>query len=679
MNVSVPQQSSNGRLLPSASRGAYRPELDGLRALAIVPVVLFHSEIAAFDGGYIGVDVFFVVSGFLITGILSRALSDGSFSLKSFYERRARRILPALLVVLIATILVGLLILLPRELSELGKATAATALFLSNVFLFYNTGYFAQDAATSPLLHTWSLGVEEQFYLCYPLFLLFLHRRGISLLHGILAAGAASLALSAVTVITSPSATFYFMPTRLWELLIGGAIVLAPEWNSQWSSRLREIAAAAGILLILAAALLYDVTTPFPGPSALVPCAGAALVIWASHGTKVGALLASPPLRFVGLISYSLYLWHWPVLVYARLLSGGNLNQPEAALCIVLILLLSIWSWRFVEEPYRGRAGRSPKTLHKAAAAIAVVCGVGLAVSPGLASRLSPRATQLSEVPTVPRALEVQGCFFWPDSKSTSVDKCLSAGGPGPLMVAWGDSHALLIAPAVARSVPIEFRLLGRASCAPFVAMVAARRGTVDRECGKFNSSAFRAIVSNPNVKVVLLAGRWARFTFPIRDDDARSLVSPGDTSMSPGENALLAEVASTVAALQRAGKVVVLMGVVPEFEQPLPSCLARASQFGRAEHLCRYRDQTLPSSLFSSQFSAAAAKATNALVIKPSDSLCPDGACRRLINGTPVTFDRNHLTPEAVSFVIGDPRAQHVLRAAVEQATSGSPRQPGR
>src|SRR4051812_27608716 len=301
----------------------YRPEIDGLRAIAVAAVVLFHLQLGC-PGGYVGVDVFLVISGFLITSLIWTRLEDGTFTFAEFWERRARRIVPALAAVTIATLAAGWFMLLPADFKSLGKDAASQALFAANIRYWLDTGYFAAAADEKPLLHTWSLAIEEQFYVLMPLALWVVFRAraakkrelAIALLLGCLVA---SFALSAYGVVHYSSSTFYLLPTRAWELLLGGVLSFMPAAHERLRARAgRELAELFGLALIAWAAVAYTPKTPFPGIAALMPTGGAAILIWAASqkrgeaSTTVETLLASRPVVLVGLMSYSIYLWHWP-------------------------------------------------------------------------------------------------------------------------------------------------------------------------------------------------------------------------------------------------------------------------------------------------------------------------------------------------------------------------------
>src|ERR1700674_821671 len=340
------------------SKHFYRPDIDGLRALAVLPVILFHANLF-FPGGFVGVDVFFVISGYLITQIIERDLQANRFSVLVFYQRRIRRIFPALFVMFAVTILTAYLFMPPLELKDFGQSLLASSAFYSNFFFFRQSGYFAPTSEYAPLLHTWTLSVEEQFYVCWPLFLGVLTKTAKSkwkvpttvfILLG-------ALLLSAHWVNTHPNAAFYLLPSRAWELALG-ALLSFPSVSSVLARiprKIASVASLAGILFLGLAVVTYDNLTPLPGFAALLPCVGAALVIAAGVGgpSAGGRVLSLRPLVWTGLISYSLYLWHWPILVFGRMIANHKLDAAERVSFIVLIFIVAWLSWRFVESPFR--------------------------------------------------------------------------------------------------------------------------------------------------------------------------------------------------------------------------------------------------------------------------------------------------------------------------------------
>lgn len=386
---------------------AYRPEVDGLRAIAVLAVVLCHANYG-FRGGYVGVDVFFVISGFLISSLLLNDLERGVFKFSNFWERRARRIIPALVLVTLVTVVIGWFLLLPVDYTNLGSAAASLAVFSANIYFWRDSGYFSAAAQEKPLLHTWSLAVEEQFYLFAPILLWWWYRYGkrqrTTALYTVAAMFILSFGASVYGADHYRYATFYLLPARVWEFLLGGVLVFASSPCSWLNHRLvREISAVLGLALIFGSALSFTEKTTFPGFAALPPCLGAAMFILANRRkngaapTVAGAVLSFRPLTFVGLISYSLYLWHWPLLAFSKYLSlDPSMWLDRRFLILSCSFLLAVLSWKFVELPFRERRlAKSKKSMFICAVAglsAILICGLTCIGTNGFPKRFSPQA-----------------------------------------------------------------------------------------------------------------------------------------------------------------------------------------------------------------------------------------------------------------------------------------------
>lgn len=368
----------------------YRPEIDGLRALAVLPVIFFHAGVEWLSGGYVGVDIFFVISGFLITTIIYSELSEKKFSILKFYERRARRILPALFFVLTFSTVVAVFTMLPYKLVTYGQALVGTVLFISNVVLWKQSGYFATESEMNPLLHTWSLGVEEQYYLFFPLGLMliwWMKRQWV--ITFLVIAGIASLLLSEWASSNMPNANFYLLPTRVWELLVGGLLSIVLIKGNQPGKKAGEIISFAGLLSIAVSIFLYDSQTPFPSFYALLPVLGSAAIIYAATpATLTGKLLSARPLVLIGLISYSAYLWHQPLFAFARIMEPSD--EPGLSFMIALgffSIFLAFVTWKYVEQPFRNKKKYDRNWVFGTSvigSALFVLAGVGILVSKGL-------------------------------------------------------------------------------------------------------------------------------------------------------------------------------------------------------------------------------------------------------------------------------------------------------
>jgi peptidoglycan/LPS O-acetylase OafA/YrhL len=432
---------------------AYRPDIDGMRAVAVLLVLGYHIDISWLGGGFVGVDVFFVISGYLISAIILKDIEAGRFTIGGFYERRIRRILPALLVTLLGTFALGLIFLLPTEMLDFGHSLMAAALSVSNVFFWLKAGYFDAPALSKPLLHTWSLAVEEQFYLLFPLFLVLVRRWGGGRLRAaVVGAAFVSLGASIFSLPRWPTATFYLVHTRAWELLIGTILALRVFPRIQGAAA-RNAASLLGLGLVVVAAHWFNDSTAFPGAAALLPCVGAALIIAAGEtgGSLVGRILAFKPVVFVGLISYSLYLWHWPIIVFHGLDPVFPLSFSRKAIKLLLLatsIVAAGLSWRFVELPFRkGRLKIGGPALFTGAAlgtGTAIALAAAIMAGNGFPSRYAPEVSQIGDYLEA-RTPDREGtCFITSryEFKDYDADVCLKrdAGKKNYLLV--GDSHA---------------------------------------------------------------------------------------------------------------------------------------------------------------------------------------------------------------------------------------------
>lgn len=470
----------------------YRREIDGLRALAVVPVILFHAGFGAFGGGFVGVDVFFVISGYLITSIILAEKQTGSFSLVGFYERRARRILPALSFVMAVCIPIAWLILLPSDMKDFSQSLTAVSVFASNILFWQKSGYFDSAAELKPLLHTWSLAVEEQYYVLFPVFLMLVWRLGRRWIAGVLAAMAiVSLGMAQFLVSSEPAATFFLLPTRGWELLIGAliAVCLAQRDEIDLGQVVNQSVAALGLILIIYGVVAFDDRTPFPSLYALVPTIGAALaILFATPKTLVGQVLGNKLFVGVGLVSYSAYLWHQPLFAFAR---HTSLTQPSAFALSMLALAavaLAYFSWRFVEMPFRRREGISRTRLFAfAIGASAFFACLGLfghytnGFESTYISSLNERQRAILARPRETK-LDDGDCHFYgydmDDDIKRRLDACYEKYGKALLVL--GDSHAGNMFRALSVSSSHRFVVgLSHAGCRPHSPSNACQYGRV--------------------------------------------------------------------------------------------------------------------------------------------------------------------------------------------------------
>ena len=429
----------------------------------MLSVVFFHAGLGV-TGGFVGVDVFFVVSGFLITSLIVKDLENGMFTLGNFWERRARRIMPAMLVVVFATLIAGWFLLLPSDYASLGRSAAWQALSGANFHFWFNTGYFESHAEEQPLLHTWSLAVEEQFYLVVPLLLLGLvripsPRRNYIMLLCFAVGIVISLAVSIYGVARHPAAAFYLLPTRAWELLCGAAVAVFPVAWAPRSRLARELFSLFGLTGILIPCLLYTKSTPFPGLAAVPPCLGAAMFIWAStsqqkqseaHLPLIARFLSLRPIVFVGLISYSLYLWHWPLFAYSTYWALEPKSLVYSLAIVGISFGLAILTWHYVETPFRKRIVCIERTGMFAFCATGVTVIVAFAsvliFGKGLPLRLPAQAIEYAN------AKNDRGYIHEMSAADILGERFIRIGNPDPnnpiSLLLWGDSHAMAASPA---------------------------------------------------------------------------------------------------------------------------------------------------------------------------------------------------------------------------------------
>jgi peptidoglycan/LPS O-acetylase OafA/YrhL len=643
----------------------YRLDIDGLRAVAVLPVVLYHAGVTGFSGGFVGVDVFFVISGFLITTIVQKDISDERFSLMSFYARRAQRILPALAAVMIVCISLGWFLLVPSEFERLGRATRAAALFASNFHFARSSGYFAPAADYELLLHTWSLAVEEQFYLVFPLLLVTIAAMRWSryLLAIVAVVSAASLAASVALLESVPDYVFYLSMFRAWELGVGAMLAMAAH-PAPRNRVLREAIGLAALAAILVPVFLYDTRTPFPAMAALPPVLGAAALIWIGRGDQesaVTSLLATPPMVAIGLVSYSLYLWHWPVLTFLRIFEGiVILTSTQIAGALAVSFVIAWLSYRFIEQPFRAGATQSAvgnrTALLICSAVFAVLGWIGYAVKDarGVPSRLSPGTLHIANA-TADHNPDSRDCLRRPPTE----DLCpigTAAPPKRPIdFVLIGDSHAEMLRAglhAAAHDAGQYGYFIGKVGCVP---MPYIRRDVGSLDCRDYQAALWSWLEERRDIKVVIVAMRWTilveghEIGGVHRESDDWRWSGPvaGRPGSSSNEAVIEAAVAAMVDRLVADGRRVVLVGPVPEPGYQVPTVTARRHMLGlmprayvsEAEFAARTgRTERL--------LQRIAAKSPNVQYLPLSDLFCQRGFCRsRNPDGIPLYFDDDHVT----------------------------------
>jgi len=637
----------------------YRADIDGLRAVAVLAIVLFHLGVDSFGGGYVGVDIFFVISGYLITAIIVRELDAGEFSVARFYERRVRRILPALIVVLVFTLAVGAYLLPPEGLERLGESAVATSVFLSNVFFFAGAGYFDGPSELKPLLHTWSLAIEEQFYLLFPWLLFLIHRYRQRLRSQVLIGLTITsfLACVAVTAV-SDAAAFFLLPFRAWELLLGSLLALRLVVPLRRSLP-RNALAVAGLAMILYSVFHFSPATRFPGAAAALPTVGTALLIYtgAADTTFINRLISARPLVFFGLISYSLYLWHWPIVVYAKRLLVNDFADAEIGILFLLSVLLATLSWKFVEAPFRVRTRLAPRkrlfTVATAVSLLVFAAATGFVVSEGLPQR--DALMQVDETATAgPGWQHWKDCEEQGELDHAAPALCdIGAGSGSPAFMLWGDSHALALASAVnlaARERGVAGLIAVRTGCPPLLGV--DRDNSRGRTCSTFNDAILRRLRESPEVDTVIVAARWTLAAIGERykqeSGGAVRLVDLAENATNDRGNAAIFErgLTRTFDALQNMGKRIVLVDSVPEIGFEVPSTHYVARLTGRdvnmmiAPDTTEFKTRTRPVAVVLDRVLAG----REIVRIEPAAVLCATGRCEVVADGVPLYRDDNHL-----------------------------------
>lgn len=631
-----------GGALPQGLVGSpdYRPDIDGLRAIAVLAVVVFHARSTWMPGGFAGVDVFFVISGYLITGIVHREIQAGRFSLIGFYERRVRRIFPALLVTLLATILAGALILMPEDLQDLGRDTLGTLFFVSNVRSWLTTDYFGDVAGIQPLLHMWSLAVEEQFYLFLPLLMLGMTKFAPRQLKPVITALLLlSFGLSCAWVWIDANANYYLLHTRAWELLVGSVLALGMV-PAVHNARANQVISLFGLAAVAGTLVMLHGGSPFPAWNALPICMGTAALIHTGESGRTwpSKLLSWWPFTRVGLISYSIYLVHLPIIAFTRYYI---VRDPKWSLAIGLAsisVLLGWLTWRFVEQPFRSRHWFNRESIFRMAAAtsalVMVVC-IGTLVLNGLPSRpILVRFPTTFRVPST-QVLRIanyvdyrktsdyslqfrRGQCFATETDGYDYAFCLRLSPTKKNLVVLGDSHAAMYWRAISEQLPNWNVLQANASgCHPVVDQPGRAK------CRNLINLVLSRLVDTGRVDAVILAGRW----------------TPNDPKY----------LRKTYARFKQAGVPVVVIGPTTEYHFPAPLIIARSELGGGNSQKHVITGPWKIERTMQSDAAQAGVNYVSALAIE-----CPNRNCRTLTpDGGPMQFDYGHLTLSGARSVV--------------------------
>ncbi|MDH5231699.1 MAG: acyltransferase [Gammaproteobacteria bacterium] len=636
----------------------YRSDIDGLRAIAVLSVLFFHAGSELFSGGYVGVDVFFVISGYLITSIILREINSGTFSILQFYERRFRRILPALVVVIIASIVVGAFLLTPDGFSDFGQSALAASVFSSNILFFLESGYFDAPAELKPLLHTWSLAVEEQYYIFFPILLLAIAKFSSKrFFQWLVILCIASFITGVVMTRIDASSAFYLIPARAWELFVGSILALnvIPKPNNRI---LRESLALIGTGFIIAAVFFFTNETLFPGYAAALPVLGAALIIYAGIGGRslIFSLLSLRPVVFIGLISYSLYLWHWPILVYTKLYFIKEPSTLVIASMLGLTLLLSVLSWKFVETPFRKKIflkQRNPLLAASIIVSLAIFfTGALINFNNGFPARhQNYLAKNMME-----NDIEWN---HWDQCQNVSKklankqDLCdIGNKNAETSFLFWGDSHARALASGIdlaAQNQNRQGKIATEPGCPPLFSIERGKRTS----CDEFNQSVYKYLQRSPEITTVILTARWALSTNGTRykHEGGRSvkLIDLEEKLIQTKNNLDLVDLGlrRTIEKITQLGKRVVLIGPTPEIGYYAPSAYVLAKLTGRD------LNQLIAPTL--EEFNARAQSMNTIIehiekdyeiaVVQPADLLCNHERCIAAKGEFLMYRDNNHLS----------------------------------
>ncbi|WP_277962023.1 acyltransferase family protein [Pseudomonas sp. RIT-To-2] len=653
----------------------YRPEIDGLRTLAVLPVILFHAGFQAFSGGFIGVDVFFVISGYLITSIIVNEMQAGTFSLATFYERRARRILPPLFVVMLTCLPLAWLWLNPLDFKFFAKSLIAVPTFSSNILFWRESGYFDVVSELKPLLHTWTLAVEEQYYLFFPLLLMAgwrLGRRWLLVLLAVIAV--ASLALAERGANDQSSAAFYLLSARAWELLVGSfiAFYFTRHPRRMHGGPLDQGAPLLGMALIGYGVFAFDSTTPFPGVHALVPTLGAALIIlFANPQTLAGKLLSTRPFVLTGLISYSAYLWHQPVFAFAR---DGNLVEPAPVFMLALAglsLILAWLSWRFIERFFRDKRAVSRRQVFAAGAfgsLLFMALGLVGYTNNGFAGRFDVTADAMESFAYTQIRVPCDKNY---NGDGWSIDFCRFGAARQdvtPDIAVFGDSHAEVLLPAFdasAKALGKTVVHIGLAGCPPLLGVDVARGNYEPGVCTALAQREYDYVKAN-GIKKVILAARWTLYTEGDYEKPRKSnyfLVSDHQHRLANAASRQVFEqgLAQTVAAYHALGTQLIIIEQVPQQQvdpKNLYYRLARGTQADEAKTLAWVNELSVPMSkhqqlqAFNRHLIEADSSNGNATLLSLDTLFCRQATC--LIGDSRSYYmDYNHLNARGAELAV--------------------------
>lgn len=644
----------------------YRTELDGLRAISVMSVILYHAGVSGISAGYAGVDVFFVISGFLIGGQIAKDRANGTFSYRDFYARRARRILPALFLVIICSIIVGWFTMVPQEFRYFGGGAISALLSVSNFWFWDVIDYFNPAAARDPLVHTWSLAVEEQFYLFVPLLFGVLWRFGRKRVFVSLTALAlASFATAVLTNSDSPMAAFYLLHARAWELLAGVLAALL-HGRVKASGKLAASLSNAGLILTLAGLVLIPGNVDWPGVWTLLPVTGAVMILLFGETPSLSQrLLKLAPLQMIGLISYSAYLWHQPVFSFLEITNHLPDSKAGLALIVAVTLAISFLSWKFVEQPFRKRvfAPAFGRGVLLASACLIIVFSVGGHVTKGYPARMP---ANVHEVLLYSNSYSgsYRNCLYNREEiAGLDIDQsCVFGADVAPSVAIWGDSHA----GAIAEPLGIALGAVGRSlkqfalsSCQPIPNLLNSGQSRAER-CAEFNAKVFAKLLDSPDLETVVFFATWDNyFRNGERQNMFGTMEADGFFSYPRGQGpdlpdqerraGIVRELGTVVGLLTAAGKKVILLASLPSPDVDIPVYFAGEvwngkplpDRYGYPVEIFRFQADTGRQML--AEAARGAAHAGRAVVLDPAEIFCDQFECTVIADRKLLFVDGDH------------------------------------
>ena len=648
------------------SLGVYRRDIDGLRGIAVLSVVIFHAFPKFIKAGFIGVDVFFVISGYLISDIILREASDGLFRYSEFYARRARRLFPALILVLLASLAVGWFVLWSAEYKSLGKAVAAGAGFIANLLLYSEAGYFDLASHEKPLLHLWSLGVEEQFYLVWPTLLLLANQYRFLWLPALL--GLASFVLCVMVTSTHQDAAFYLPVYRFWEFMVGFSVCWLSRQSRLMSLKgwrigvgklalsVGDVLSVSGLFLLIISYVIIDQRKPFPGFLAIWPTMAAGLLILSGENACVNRwLLGMRWLVYIGLISYPLYLWHWPLISFEYLMDSGDRSRQVSLGLLAVALLLADLTWRFVERPVRkAKSGRLSVVLLLGLGLVGAVGGI-VSLSDGLPARVNENAGELNKAKQLGWSLSgwVTSCpdgILNADGIEVVCKRLPGNPSEGRKILLVGDSHAMAFAEAINQvkddaGMGFAAQIMAKGGCMPFSWVEKLNAGN---ECHPFYASIYE-YATHDDADTVVLVGRWAsRFHgtgFGV-DTQAYAFRDVRRSQTESQESLFARTLRETLQQLYATGKRIIFIHQVPELGFNAKSCLPRPFGF-KPVNACTIERGLVEArqSGYRSVVRDVVSDYPGIIELDPMNAFCDRQYCYGRIDGDYLYTDNNHLS----------------------------------